>query len=576
MSRIRIEGNALKRASRAVSAAGTVATLLMLMVAIATGAAAADGPATRLTEDDEACLACHDSQDMEKELANGKTLSLYIRGDVFGGSIHAWVGCAGCHGDVDLDSHPAGKDIVSRHAFSAEASQVCSDCHSEDSLQEGPPQHARVAAAGGTACTECHNPHAVKPISDWKNEVATTDYCLTCHGKAVSVRLDDGKPFVLSVDEAALRKSVHPDLECTDCHTGFSTETHATMTFASTREHAVARAKACRNCHEDKFDQYQGSIHASLIKDGDLRAPVCTDCHGSHSVRPKAVYETVSGVPCKKCHADVFEAYVGSMHGRVRSVLGHFEAPICADCHRAHEVDAAGTGKRLREACLGCHAGALDAHRVWLPNAALHLNVVSCPACHAPLAQRRIELTLFDSTAQVPVSDSGNGGKFEALIRAADTDGNGLDAVELWTLVRELNHGDGKDKTAVLTLQGRMGVSTGADAHRLSGKTSAVRDCDSCHSGESDAFRNVTVSIVGRDGLTVRYDADKGVLNSMMSVNSVSGFYAIGGTRIKLLDALLGLAFVGGISVPIGHLSLQWLFRKYRKRNQGAGEAGKS
>ena len=51
----------------------------------------------------------------------------------------------------------------------------------------------------------------------------------------------------------------------------------------------------------------------------------------------------------------------------------------------------------------------------------------------------------------------------------------------------------------------------------------------------------------------------------------MSGFYAIGGTRIKLLDVLLALGFLGGISVPIGHLTLKWLFRKYLKRAQGEG-----
>ena len=84
------------------------------------------------------------------------------------------------------------------------------------------------------------------------------------------------------------------------------------------------------------------------------------------------------------------------------------------------------------------------------------------------------------------------------------------------------------------------------------------------------------MSIVGRDGRPVRYEADKDVLSSVMSVESVSGFYAIGGTRIKLLDVLLVFAFLGGLSVPVGHLTLKWLFRKYRQRAQGAGASPES
>ncbi|MDH3514523.1 MAG: hypothetical protein OEM83_06615, partial [Gammaproteobacteria bacterium] len=163
--------------------------------------------------------------------------------------------------------------------------------------------------------------------------------------------------------------------------------------------------------------------------------------------------------------------------------------------------------------------------------------------------------------------------QFENQIRAADADGDGLDAFELWSLVRDINR---EGKTPEMTLQGRMGVRTGVDAHRLSDKAGAIRDCGSCHQQGADPFQSVTVSIVGRDGRPVRYDADKDVLSSVMSVDSVSGFYAIGGTRIKLLDVLLVFAFLGGLSVPIGHLTLKWLFRKYLKRAQGEGASPES
>jgi hypothetical protein len=505
---------------------------------------------------------------MDKDLANGETLSLHIRGGAFADSVHAWVGCAGCHENVDPETHPEDRTIETRHAYSVEMSQACSGCHSVEDLKDGPAHHARVSTVAGPACAECHDAHAVTPISEWKVGIGETVYCLTCHGQALDVRFESGESFALSIDEAVLRSSVHLDHECADCHTGISKETHETGAFASTREHVIARAEVCRECHEEKFEQYEGSIHAALLESGNLAAPVCSDCHGSHSVRPKAVYETVTGVPCKTCHANIFEAYVSSTHGKARGILGHFEAPICADCHRAHEVDAAATGTQLRDACLGCHAGAMEVHREWLPNAALHLEAVSCPACHAPLAQRGVELRLFDTSAQIPFSEPGDARQFENQIRAADAEGDGLDAFELWSLIRDINR-DGK--APEMTLQGRMGVRTGVDAHRLSGKAGAVRECGSCHQEGADPFQNVTVSIVGRDGRPVRYEADKDVLSSVMSVESVSGFYAIGGTRIKLLDVLLVFAFLGGLSVPVGHLTLKWLFSKYRQRAQGAG-----
>ena len=156
--------------------------------------------------------------------------------------------------------------------------------------------------------------------------------------------------------------------------------------------------------------------------------------------------------------------------------------------------------------------------------------------------------------------------QFESRARSADAKGVGLDAMALHSLLREFNREGNDSKT---TLRGRLEVSTGAEAHKLTRKTQAIRDCTRCHQKGADPFQSVTVSIVGPDGRPVRYGAQREVLNSMISVDSVSGFYAIGGSRIVLLDWLLALAFLGGISVPIGHLTLNWLFRRYAKRISG-------
>ena len=73
----------------------------------------------------------------------------------------------------------------------------------------------------------------------------------------------------------------------------------------------------------------------------------------------------------------------------------------------------------------------------------------------------------------------------------------------------------------------------------------------------------MTISLVGPDGRRVGYGANADVLNSAFSVGSVSGFYAIGGTRIKLLDILLALAIFGGLSIAVGHVFLGWMFKRF-------------
>lgn len=546
---------------------GGAATVAFLMLHPAVSAAVTGVSADPLSEQDEMCLSCHSDEGLEKETANGETLSLHVRGEAFAISVHNWIGCAGCHADVNLEDHPAAeRTISSTREYAAQASQVCAQCHSDASLKDGPEHHAQVSSAGGPACAECHEAHSIGNMGQWKASVGETAYCLACHGRALSVSLENGESHSLSIDEALLRASVHLDHECTDCHIGFSKDVHEVRALASAREPSIARTEVCRQCHEEKFAQYQGSIHAALLDAGDLSAPICTDCHGSHSISPKAAYETMTGLPCRKCHETVFDAYAASVHGQARSEPGHIEAPICADCHRAHDVSAASVGDRLKDACLGCHTGAVPAHQAWLPNAERHLEVVSCPACHAPAAQRRVDLRLYDSVAQELVSEREGAPQFADRVRSVDAKGDGLDAIGLWKLLRDFNREGTQRKT---TLQGRLEVRTGVEAHRLSDNTKAIRDCDSCHREGAEPFQSVTVSIVGPDGRPVHYGAQKEVLTSVISVDSVGGFYAIGGTRIKLLDVLLVLALFGGVSVPIGHLTVKWLFRKYLKKGVG-------
>ena len=125
-------------------------------------------------------------------------------------------------------------------------------------------------------------------------------------------------------------------------------------------------------------------------------------------------------------------------------------------------------------------------------------------------------------------------------------------------------------------LRGRLDVATGPMAHQLAGKDKAISDCHTCHRAGSQAFQSVTISLVGPDGRRVGYGANADVLNSAFSVNSVSGFYAIGGTRIKLLDILLILAILGGVGIAVGHVVLGWLFKYFGLYHPHTGGHGTS
>ena len=390
--------------------------------------------------------------------------------------------------------------------------------------------------------------------------------CLSCHSaKELAKKLANGETLTLHVPAQEFAQSVHNMIGCAGCHADVTLNDHppGKTKAAGTREYTLALTEVCRSCHADKFKLYEGSIHAALLRDGNPIAPVCTDCHRPHAVRAKAARESIADVPCRNCHGSIYDAYAESVHGKARSKPGNTSAPICADCHRAHDVSAAGAGDHVKDACLACHQGALASHQTWLPNAARHFEAVSCPACHAPAAKRKVDLRLYDSVARQRVAEKAGVPQFESRARSADAKGAGLDAMALQSLLREFNR-DGIDNRT--TLRGRLEVSTGAEAHQLAAAPQAIQDCTKCHRQGADPFQSVTVSIVGPDGRPLRYGAQQEVLNSMISVDSVGGFYAIGGTRIKLLDMLFALALLSGIAVPAGHLTLNWLFRRYAKK----------
>ncbi len=408
-------------------------------------------------------------------------------------------------------------------------------------------------------------------MADQHEEAANPDVkCLKCHTKNLKKKLEDGERMSLKVEVSAFEDSVHSVIGCTGCHRDIGKSKHPSREpIASAREYSLAQNENCRHCHEAKFTAYEGSIHASLARDGEAAAPLCSDCHNAHAVQAMAVYEPVTGEPCKTCHEGIYDAYSESVHGMALAngnVIreSHVQAPICADCHQAHSVSAVAASDHLKNTCLDCHEGASLAHEEWLPNAGMHMDSISCPACHSPEAERRVDLQLYDRLEQVPVGRSDKHDAVRQHVTEIDAEGDGLDPVELWKLVRRAGRdGEGAD----VVLRGRMEVTTGVDAHRIAPRSTAVRSCESCHEGNSEAFQNVTVSISKPDGRKQRVSADSSVLSSPISVDSVGGFYAPGGTRIKLLDGVLALAIFGALAVPVGHITLGKLIRK-REREQ--------
>jgi hypothetical protein len=390
---------------------------------------------------------------------------------------------------------------------------------------------------------------------------ASDEGCLACHGTSgLQKTLENGDTLSLQIEGDHFWQSVHSAAGCSGCHAEIHLDSHppATNPIASKAAFSTAMVQICRTCHTQEFEQWDRSVHANLVREGNPGAPICTNCHAPHAMIQGAV-ESMETVPCKSCHAVIFTAYSTSVHGVLRNG-GAAQAPLCFDCHGAHDVAVPSAGVGRKDVCLGCHTEAVDSHRSWLPEVDLHFGAVSCPVCHTPRAKRVVNLILFNSATQKEVPEPVGIPQFERLTGAATANKPGLDPTTLMTLLAALNSHDVEGKTSI---RGRLEVRTGVEDHQLTFASKAISDCSICHRQGAAAFQSVEVSVAGPAGIPIRYDADKDVLSSVLSLDSVGGFYAIGGTRVTVLDVLFVLALLGGIGWSAFHMTARWIFRRF-------------
>lgn len=508
-----------------------------------------------------ACLGCHDSKDMIMVLGNKEKMSVSVTEREFDNTVHRNLSCTDCH-QVSIEKHP-GRVVESKKAFAKEASAACRTCHDDKQLK-AKPHHAHMAEKTDVPlCTECHGGHGVLGITQWKSALPGKEYCMTCHRQAISKTVGASEKLSLLIDPADQASSVHNGHDCSDCHDEYTRTSHPVKTFEDARMRSVAVSGICARCHGDKQAEVKGSMHynlsfrvgETLVSRGKPAAPVCTDCHGFHTVGLKKTYETLSGVPCRKCHENIFAIYSKSVHGAAKA-RGEHQAPLCSSCHFAHEISFTAMTDKIKSACLGCHKGVEALHTKWLPNAELHLGAVACAACHAPASEKGIYLQLIDEkTGQALPLDQilellGVTGA--ELSERLNAHGQGLDSYELAYLLRQLNV---KGAGASISYLGKMDVVKYSSAHQLSLKQNAVRKCEDCHSPESKFFKKVTLAVVKTDGSFDRYSAQPDVLKSIFLPLSSKRFYALGGTRVALLDwAGIFIVFCG-LMFPVVHIA---------------------
>jgi len=165
--------------------------------------------------------------------------------------------------------------------------------------------------------------------------------CLECHAdRELETDLESEEILGLSVDAETLARSVHSDVDCTECHTDLKGkgDDHKAKPFPTRREFTIRYSEVCKDCHFQNFTRSLDGVHHGLQAKGKTEAAVCADCHGAHDMgKPSEPRSRISRT-CAKCHEKISNAYAKSVHGSALQEQENPDVPSCTDCHRAHDI----------------------------------------------------------------------------------------------------------------------------------------------------------------------------------------------------------------------------------------------
>ena len=326
----------------------------------------------------EECLICHGDAGLATE-REGKPVSLAVDPDKFKISMHGSIlTCVDCHADVKSSPHEARPAKVD-----------CSTCHADQQAAYDRSYHAKAIKAGNlkaATCVDCHGgPHELLPASDPKarvNHANLAATCGSCHGQKFVMEASgqSAQPF-LSYQQSVHGRAVAAGSEkaavCTDCHGSHE------ILQASDAKSPIFKfnvPQTCAKCHKEVQQEFVQSIHGQAVARGNGQAPVCTDCHGIHSIKAhldptsSVSSQNLAKITCARCHegvrlSDEFgvegaraTTYLESYHG-LASKLGSKVVANCASCHGVHNILPSGDSRstinraNLVKTCGQCHPG---------------------------------------------------------------------------------------------------------------------------------------------------------------------------------------------------------------------------
>ncbi|MFC1557683.1 cytochrome c3 family protein, partial [candidate division KSB1 bacterium] len=330
---------------------------------------------------DSECMDCHEDTELIAYTALGDTVSAFFDVSVYYPSAHYQAGfaCIDCH--VDIEEIPHEDDLMPVD---------CNNCHIEVAEEYLESLHGYALERGNEnapGCSNCHGKHNIFPSSDNRSlthHLQLPQTCGVCHNE-YGLKIDPEiriaravEIYLGSVHGRNLAKGIAAAATCNDCHGTHNLKGAANI--ESTVNHQNIPV-TCSKCHGDIYYQYSNSIHGKALSAGITDAPVCTDCHGEHSIKSTVNPESptfpmsLSEQICADCHEDVriiekyglptgtLKTYQDSYHG-LATQKGSGKAATCVSCHNSHYILSAMNlnstihPDNVAETCRTCHPNA--------------------------------------------------------------------------------------------------------------------------------------------------------------------------------------------------------------------------
>lgn len=312
------------------------------LTAATTAPAAAPDTPERLTND--VCMDCHEAKpNLHKAKSGASQVDVrIIKPGHFTDSVHGKLLCVDCH--VSVTDVPHDEKLPPAQ---------CAACHAKESDAYSHSIHGMSHAMGASSaatCVSCHgNAHEIVPVKQLDSPVFKLNLpqtCATCHSDpkliaAYRMNAHTADYYKDSIHGQALLKMrliVAPS--CDDCHGVHDIKRNVDQ---SARTNHANIAKTCGTCHLGIEATYNQSVHGVLLAKGDPRAPVCTDCHSAHQIAEPTgeSFKAASDEVCGKCHQDRLAHYRETYHGKAMA-LGRpniaSDVAACYDCHGHHDV----------------------------------------------------------------------------------------------------------------------------------------------------------------------------------------------------------------------------------------------